>query len=115
MYGIIFLLIALLLVPVLVYPSSYTTVLVSFKEGKYDPDIVGASGGRIIDEFRTMGMLYAIVPSRVLSSLAQNPALEFVESDSQFEVAEANTSEYSQSWALQDIGVEPAHSSNYSG
>ncbi len=118
MYYVTFLLIAVILLA-----SSFTytaqdddSVIVSFADGKYDPAIVSAAGGRVIEEFKSMGMLYAIVPPTAFASLAQNPAVEFVESDRQFEVAEeASTSEYSESWALEDIGAEPVHSSNYTG
>jgi subtilisin len=114
-YAIFPLIAAMLIIPSFTYTSPSSAVMVSFAEGKYDPAIVDAAGGRIIEEFKSMGMLYAIVPSRAFASLAQNPAVEFVESDGQFEVAEASTSEYSESWPLEDIGAEAAHSSNYTG
>ena len=106
---------AMLLASSLAYTSPYTAVIVSFTKGNYDPAIVGAAGGRIIEEFKNMEMLYAIVPPRAFASLLQDPAIEFVEHDGQFGIAEASTSEYSESWALEDIGAEPAHSSNHTG
>jgi subtilisin len=114
MYYIIFLMM-ILLIPTFAYPLPDIAVIVSFTHGKYNPVLVGAVGGRIIKEFKSMGMLYAIVPSHAFVPLTQAPAVEFVEHDEQFEVAGANTSEYSESWALEDIGVEPLHLSNYTG
>lgn len=97
------------------YMSPPAAVIVSFAEGRYDPGLVGAAGGRVIKEFKDVGMLYASVPPGAHASLAQNPAVEFVESDGQFEIAQASTSEYSESWVLGDIGAEPVHNSNYTG
>jgi subtilisin len=116
MYYAIFPLIALmLLAATLVHPLPETAVIISFAEGGYDPTVVAAAGGRVAAEFKEMGMLYAVVPPSAFASLAQNPAVEFVESDRQFEVAEADTSEYSESWAIEEIGAEPVHSSSYTG
>lgn len=106
---------AILLASSFAQTSPYTAVLVSFAEGRYDPAIVGAAGGRIIEEFASMQMLYAVIPHDAFVSLEQNPAIEFVENDRQFEIAQVGTSEYSESWAVEDIGAEPAHSSNYTG
>lgn len=63
-------------------------------------------------------MLKAVIPQNSLGNLKQNPAVEFVEGDGQFETAQADAPpsiEYSSSWGLQDIGAEPAHQSNYTG
>jgi subtilisin family serine protease len=97
------------------HTSPYVAVIVAFAEGRYDPTTVGAAGGLIIEEFKSMGMLYAVIPPSAFAGLAQNPAVEFVESDGQIDIAQASTSEYSESWALEDIGAEPVHSSNYTG
>jgi len=116
MYYTIFPLIAaVLLTATFVYSFPETAVIVSFVEGKYDSAAVEAAGGRVVQEFEDMEMLYAIVPSGAFNSLAQNPSIEFVESDGQFEIAEEETSEYSESWGLEDIGAEPVHSSNFTG
>ncbi len=118
MYYIAFFLITLILLApsFTTYVSQNAAVIVSFADGKYNPAIVVTAGGRIVEEFKNMGMLYAIVSQRALTSLEQNPAIEFVESDGRFEIAEeASTSEYAESWALKDISAEPAHLSNYTG
>jgi subtilisin family serine protease len=116
MYYIIFPLIAaMLFAATFAHTSPEIAVIVSFAEGRYDPAVVGAAGGKVAEEFEDMGMLYAVVPPSAFVSLVQNPAIEFVESDMQFEIAEASTSEYSESWALEEIGAEPVHSSNYTG
>jgi subtilisin len=116
MYYVIFPLITvMLLAAVFAHTSPYIAVIVSFAEGRYNPAVVGAAGGKVVEEFKDMGMLYAVVPPSAFASLAQNQAVEFVETDRQFEIAQATTSEYSESWALEDIGAEPAHSSNYTG
>src|SRR5947208_1054103 len=78
---------AMLLASSLANTSPYTAVIVSFTKGNYDPAIVGAAGGRIIEEFKNMEMLYAIVPPRAFASLLQDPAIEFVEHAGQFGVA----------------------------
>lgn len=98
-----------------VQTSLETAVIISFAKGNYDPSVVYAAGGRVAEEFENMGMLYAVVPTSALARLEQNPIIEFVESDMQFKIAEAETSEYSESWALEDVGAEPVHSSNYTG
>lgn len=115
MYYTIFPLIAVILLASFVHTFPETAVIVSFAEGKYDPAVIGAAGGRTVSEFKEMGMIYAVVPAGTFASLAQNPAIEFVESDGQFEIAQAGTSEYSESWALEYVGAEPAHMSNYTG
>jgi subtilisin len=116
MYYIIFgLIAAMLLASSFAYTSPYSTVIISFAKGKYDPATIGGAGGIIIEEFKNMEMVQALIPPLALARLVQNPAVEFVERDGQFEIAEANTSEYSESWALEDIGAEPAHLSNYTG
>lgn len=116
MYYTIFPLIAVMLLAApFARTSPETAVIVSFAEGRYDPTAIGAAGGRVAAEFKEIGMLYAVVPPSAFASLAQNPAVEFVESDRQFEIAQADTSEYSESWALEDIGAEQAQSSNYTG
>ena len=114
-YAIFPLITAMLLGAAFVHTSPETAVIVSFVEGSYDPAVVGAAGGRVAEEFQEMGMLYAVVPPGAFASLAQNPAVEFVESDRQFEIAMAEASEYSESWALEDVGAEPVHSSGYTG
>jgi subtilisin family serine protease len=117
MYYLIYTLIAaMLLTSSFGYTPPETSVLVSFAEGKYDPTIIDEAGGRVINEFESMGMLHAIIPSHAFARIAQNPAVEFVEDDGQFEIAEENTSiEYAESWGLHDIGAEPVHSSNDTG
>jgi subtilisin len=114
-YIIIPLIAAMILAPSLANVSPQTAVMVSFVKGKYDPGMIGAAGGKVLEKLESMEMIYASVPSGALVSLAENPAIEFVESDSTFEIAQASTSEYSESWALQDIGAEPVHSSNHTG
>ncbi len=114
-YTIIPLIAVMLLATSFMHASPDVAVIVSFAEGEYDPARISAAGGRVVEEFPGMGMLYAAVPPGTFASLEQNPAIEFVESDWQFEIAQAGTSEYSESWALHDIGAEPAHSSDYTG
>jgi subtilisin family serine protease len=113
-YAIFPIIAAMLLAAPFVHTSPETAVIVSFAEGKYDPAVVEAAGGEVAEEFENIGMLYAIIPPSAFASLAQNPAIEFVESDRQFEMAKAET-EYSESWALEDVGAEPVHSSGYTG
>ena len=112
-YAIIPLIATMLLASSFMHAPPEFAALVSFAKGKYDPSLIDAAGGRVVQEFSDMGMLLAIVRPATLSSLEQSPAVEFVESDRQFEIAD--TSEYSESWALRDIGVEPAHSKEYTG
>jgi subtilisin family serine protease len=112
-YAIIPLMAAMLLASSFMHAPPDSAVLVSFAKGKYDPSLIDAAGGRVVQEFSDMGMLLAIVRPATLASLEQSPAVEFVESDRQFEIAD--TSEYSESWALREIGVEPAHSTEYTG
>lgn len=115
MYFTIILLIAVILLASFMHASPDVAVIVSFAEGKYDPTQISASGGRVIEEFPGIGMIYAVVPPGAFTSLSQDKMIEFVESDRQFEIAMASTSEYSESWALHDVGAEPAHFSNYTG
>jgi subtilisin family serine protease len=117
MYYVIVTLIAImLLVPSFAFISPrHTDVMISFVQGEYDPRVIMAAGGRIIKELESMEMIYASVPPSAVSDLAQNPTIEFVESDSRIEIAQATTSEYSETWALTDIGAEPVHQSNYTG
>jgi hypothetical protein len=78
--------------------------------------VVSAAGGKVIEEFESMGMVYdAVVPQNAIALLKENPAVEFVESDAQVRIAQDNSIEYSGSWGLQDIGAEPVHLSNYTG
>lgn len=116
MYYVIFpLFAAMLLGASFAHTLPQTAVIVSFVESRYDPAVVPAEGGRILEEFAEMEMLYAVIPIGAFARLSQNPAIEFVESDRQFEIAQADASEYSESWALDDIGAEPVHLSNYTG
>jgi hypothetical protein len=62
-----------------------------------------------------MGMVYAVVPQNAIALPKENPAVEFVESDTQVKIAQDTSIEYSGSWGLQDIGAELVHLSNYTG
>jgi len=118
-YVITPILMAVLVVPLFASMSSSapTTkgVIISFAKGNYDPGVIEAAGGQILAEFDKMEMVHALVPTSALARLAQDPAIEFIESDGQFEIAEASTSEYEESWALVDIGAESVHSLDYTG
>ncbi|MEW6605563.1 MAG: S8 family peptidase [Thermoproteota archaeon] len=114
-YIIIPIIIAMLVIPSFVYLSPQVIVIVSFAKGSYDPSLIEATGGSIIKELKNMGMIHASLPANALTSFAQNPAIEFIENDGRFKIAQISTSEYSESWALVDIGAEPAHSLDYTG
>jgi subtilisin len=119
MYYIIFPLIALILLSAFSYSSpQYASVIVSFADGKYNPEAVRVAGGTVTAQFEKLGMVKAVLPQNSLGSLKQNPAVEFVEDDGQLEIAQADAPtsiEYSSSWGLQDIAAEPVHLSNYTG
>jgi subtilisin len=116
MYYAIFPVLTIIVLAPFLQISPYTTVIVSFVKGRYDPAIVESAGGKGVKELRDLDMLKAIIPGNELASLAHNPAIEFIETDGHSEIADENTTiEYSASWGLQDIGVEPAHSLNYTG
>lgn len=96
-------------------PPTSKAVIISFIKGNYDPGLIEAAGGHVLAEFDKMEMVHALLPISALDRLAQNPAIEFIEIDGQFEIAETSSSEYSESWALVDIGAEPVHSLGYTG
>jgi hypothetical protein len=87
----------------------------------YDDDdepaaVVSVAGGKVIEEFESIGMVYdAVVPQNGIALFKENPAIEFVESDAQVKIAQDTSIEYSEPWGLQDIGAEPVHLSNYTG
>ncbi|HEX7033540.1 MAG TPA: S8 family peptidase [Nitrososphaera sp.] len=116
-YSITPILVALLVFPSFsnIPPPSAIPAIVSFVKDRYDPGLIQAAGGHILEEFDTMEMANALLPTSALASLAQSPAIEFIEIDGRFEIAQASTSEYSESWALVDIGAEPVHSLDYTG
>jgi subtilisin family serine protease len=115
MHYAIFPIIAMILVASYVHVSPYVTVIVSFVKGRYDPAIVQAAGGSV-EELQDLGMLIAIIPQSQIRRLEHDPAIEFVETNSRFEIAVESTSiEYADSWGIRDIGIEPAHSLNYTG
>lgn len=114
-YIIILMILVMLTIASFAYLPPQSTVIVSFTKGSYDPGLIGAAGGSIIREYENIGMVHASLPPSALAYLAQNPIVEFIESDGRFEIAQASTSEYSESWALVDIGAEPAHSLDYTG
>jgi subtilisin len=116
MYYIIIPLIALMLfVPSLALTPQTTTVMISFSKGNYDPRLIGAAGGTVIEEFKSMEMIHASIPSGAFAALAQDSSVEFIEREGTFEIAEAGISEYSESWELQEIDAEPAHMANHTG
>lgn len=54
----------------------------------YDDDesaaVVSVAGGKVIEEFESIGMVYdAVVPQNGIALFKENPAIEFVESDAQ--------------------------------
>jgi len=114
-YAIVPLIAAMLVASSFTYTSPHTAAIISFVEGGYNPGVIGAAGGTIIKEFKNMEMVHALIPPGAFDSLSKNPAVEFIEADSSFEIAQASTSEYSESWALEDVGAESVHSSNYTG
>ena len=78
--------------------------------------VVSVAGGKVIEEFESIGMVYdAVVPQNGIALFKENPAIEFVESDAQVKIAQDTSIEYSEPWGLQDIGAEPVHLSNYTG
>ena len=119
MYYSIVPLIALILLSSFSYSlPSYAKVIVSFVDGRYNPDAIRAAGGTVTAEFKELGMVQAVLPQNSLASLMQDPAVEFVEDDGHIEIAQADAAtsvEYSSSWGLQDIEAEPVHLSNYTG
>ena len=86
-YTIIPLIAAMLIASFATYAPPHTAAIVSFVKGEYDPGVIDAAGGKVLEEFKNMEMVYASVPPGAFASLAQNPAVEFVEVDSRFEVA----------------------------
>jgi subtilisin len=106
---------AMIVLAGVVQMPSQESVIVSFKEGHYDPAAVTKVGGSVVEEFKGVGMLHAMVSRHAVSELEQNNVVEFVEYDRQFEIAQDTTVEYSESWGLADIGAEPAHLSSYTG
>ena len=115
MYYILIPLIALMLLVPSLAVTPQTTVIISFSKGNYDPSLIRAAGGTVIEEFKSMEMIHASMSSGALAVLAQNPSVEFIESEGTFEIAEAGISEYSESWELQEIEAEPAHVANHTG
>lgn len=99
----------------IVQMPSQDAVIVSFKDGRYNPTVVAEVGGSVVEEFKSVGMLHAMVSRHAVSELEQNDAVEFVEYDRQFEIAQDTTVEYAESWGLTEIGAEPAHLSSYTG
>src|SRR6185295_12849960 len=115
MHYVIIPIIAMILLASFVHVSPLTTVIVSFVKGRYDPAIVHFSGGRV-EELKDLGMLIALIPESEIRRLVHDPSIEFIESDSQFEITTESTSiEYADSWGVEDIGTEPAHSLNHTG
>ena len=115
MYHVIIPIIAMMLLASFVHISPFTTVIVSFVKGRYDPAIVHATGGSV-EELKDLGMLIAIIPQSEIRHLVHDPSIEFIESDSQFEItAESTSIEYGDSWGAKDIGTEPVHSLNHTG
>src|ERR1041385_3696443 len=114
-YAIFYLIVLMIFAPAFEYSLPYVNVIISFMDGKYNPHIVRDAGGQIIEEFKDVGMLHAVVPPYSVANISQDPAVEFVEPDGQFEIAGTNTTENSGSWALGEIGIEPDDLSNHTG
>lgn len=72
----------------------------------YDDDdepaaVVSVVGGKVIEEFESIGMVYdAVVRQNEIALFKENPAIEFVESDAQVKIAQDTSAEYSESWGF---------------
>ena len=102
------------------FTLSHLAIMLLLPTAVYDDDepaaVVSVPGGKVIEEFESIGMVYdAVVPQNVIALFKENPAIEFVESDAQVKLAQDTSAEYSESWGLQHIGAEPVHLSNYTG
>lgn len=75
---------------------------VAFAYAVYDDDdepaaVVNVAGGKVIEEFESIGMVYdAVVPQNEIALFKENPAIEFVESDAQVKIAQDTSIEYSE-------------------
>jgi hypothetical protein len=104
------------------FTLSPLVIMLLLPTAAYDDDdeepaaVVSVAGGKVIEEFESIGMVYdAVVPQNGIALFKENPAIEFVESDAQVKIAQDTSIEYSEPWGLQDIGAEPVHLSNYTG
>jgi hypothetical protein len=87
------------------FTLSPLVILLLLPTAVYDDDepaaVVSVPGGKVIEEFESIGMAYdAVVPQNVIALFKENPAIEFVESDAQVKIAQDTSAEYSESWGF---------------
>lgn len=117
-YGIILTLAALVLAPIFTISAPNISTIVAFSDGKYEPGLITQLGGRIIGESTSLGMVHAIIPLSQYASLMASPSVEFVEHDREVSIVSSDyleSAEYAESWGMEVIGVEAAHSSEFTG
>lgn len=91
----------LLVVPV-VYPLRPLVIMLLLPTAVYGDDdepaaVVNVAGGKVIEEFESIGMVYdAVVRQNEIALFKENPAIEFVESDAQVKIAQDTSIEYSE-------------------
>jgi subtilisin family serine protease len=117
-YAILPIAIALLSAPLVSFTALDMNVIVSFSEGNYDPELISELGGKVLGESKHLRMIHATIPVSKYSELAAIPSVEFVERDSQalFVTSDSvESAEYSESWGIEAIGAEVAHSHQFTG
>jgi hypothetical protein len=83
-------------------PSPPLVIMLLLPTAVYDDDdesaaVVNVAGGKVIEEFESIGMVYdAVVPQNGIALFKENPAIEFVESDAQVKIAQDTSIEYSE-------------------
>lgn len=86
---------------------SLLVIMLLLPTAVYDDDdeepaaVVSVAGGKVIEEFESIGMVYdAVVPQNWIALFKENSAIEFVESDAQVKIAQDTSAEYSESWGF---------------
>lgn len=74
------------------FTLSPLVIMLSLPTAVYDDEepaaVVSVAGGKVIEEFESIGMVYdAVVPQNVIALFKENPTIEFVESDAQVKIA----------------------------
>lgn len=117
-YGIILTLAALILAPIFTVSAPNISTIVAFSDGKYEPGLIPQLGGKIISESKSLGMVHAIIPLLQYTRLMADPSVEFVELDREVSIVSSDyleSAEYDESWGIEVIGAEAAHSSEFTG
>ena len=103
--------------------GTYQKVIVTFKDGNYNPWAVRALGAASIITLPKLGAVEATIPQFSASLLAMDPAVQSVEQDTVSHVQLDNTSniagvsssEYNTNWGVAHIGVQQAHHMGVTG